>query len=146
MDAQAIVQITILATTISGFLFQAYQMRQKEKAEKRQREWDLEDRRLAREEQALARERIALKVEASALEVQKATDKQTETLVNKIDENTELSRVAFKEANSLNAKIAAVTSMFDGMKLGNGSLPQIQEVVEDTNARVRGITNADNKT
>ncbi len=84
MSDTAIGQLIIFLTTIAGFIFTLYR-------ENRNRRWDREDR----EQKAV---QLAAKVEAAHTAIS-----------DKIDENTMISREAFKEANDVNRKIATLT-------------------------------------
>jgi hypothetical protein len=75
-------QTIIFATTVLGFSIQLFR-------EWRNRKWDLEDRERARKD-------LEVKVTAVAATAKVAN----EAVMNKIDENTEISRGAFKEANN----------------------------------------------
>ena len=73
----------ILVTSITGIITTVLGFAYNLYRDNRNRRWDLENRRLAREE-----------------------------IVARLDENTDLSRVAFKEANDVNMKIAKLTQQF----------------------------------
>jgi hypothetical protein len=120
-DQLAANQRNILITSVAGFLstllalgFQAYREErarkdarlaeeEKAKREERQRAWDLEDRRLAREEAKQREANVADKLEVHQKEV-----------VDKIEENTEISRAAFNDRAILNAHIQAIAKRFLG--------------------------------
>ncbi len=87
--------VTILVTTIAGFLYQAWRA-------ERQRKWDIEDRRL-----------LAEKVVETATVVAE----QRKDMGDAIAENTKLTKaatvaagMAFQEANEVNNKISELTS------------------------------------
>lgn len=81
-------QFLLFLTTIAGFAIQLYR-------EKRNRDWDVRDRELAR---AL----IAKKVEVAH-----------DAVLQKIEENTEISREAFTEANNVNAKLLSMSNQIN---------------------------------
>lgn len=119
----------------------------REEAE-RIRKWDLEDR-------ALAREKLAMQVETTRTNLEQRVDKQQAVLVQKLDENTELtinaaqkSEQAAEIANNVNAKFVQLAQAIDSVRGTAASLdethaaqliPEIKEISEDTNARVRGL-------
>lgn len=74
----------------------------------RNRKWDLENRRLARDE-----------------------------VMRKIDQNTEISVQAFKEANDVNAKIAALTRQFYESTHGEGAPKVLLRIDENTQEAVQ---------
>jgi hypothetical protein len=76
-------QFTLLITTITGLVSTLATFAYNLYRENRNRKWDRENRELARTE-----------------------------LLRRIDENTEVSVKAFREANDVNAKIAALTQQF----------------------------------
>lgn len=78
----AIAQIVILITTLASLGFQIYR-------ENRQRKWSLEDREHAEQSRKVIRKKL---------------DEQRIA----IDENTEISRAAFDQANHVNEKIARI--------------------------------------
>ena len=88
-DRTAVGQFLLFLTTVLGFGIQLYR-------EKRNREWDLADRELARKQ-------LAAKVEIAH-----------ESVMKKIEENTEISREAFTEANNVNAKLLKLAQQIDG--------------------------------
>ena len=83
-------QWVILVTSIAGVVTTLFTQWLTWKREKRNREWDLADRAAARAE----RQQIERKV------------------VEKIDENTAISRRAFHESNDFNRKLTAITDLF----------------------------------
>jgi hypothetical protein len=87
MEFQNDGQLILFLTTIAGFAIQLFR-------EWRNRKWDLEDRERARKE-------LAEKVESAQT---LAISKQKEML-DKIEENTNISREAFTEANGVNQKL-----------------------------------------
>lgn len=108
-DATILGQLLLFLTTIGGFAIQIYR-------EKRNRQWDLEDRMMARQE-------LAEKV---------ATTHQK--VIEKIEENTELSRVAFSEANDVNGKLLEISSQFRSASDRRGA--EMRRVAEDN---IKGI-------
>lgn len=87
-------QALILITTISGFAYTLYR-------ESRQRRWDLEDRARARKDLA------ATLVGHEKAQIERAAAVK-DVILDKIDENTQISREAFKEANDVNRKIEQI--------------------------------------
>lgn len=85
----AVGQFLLFLTTIFGFGIQLYR-------EHRNRQWDLKDR-------ADARIQLAKKVENAH-----------QTVLEKIEENTVISREAFTEANSVNVKLLKLSEQIDG--------------------------------
>lgn len=106
MDSVTIGQLITFLTVLLGFLLQYVR-------EGRQRKWDLEDRRLARE---LVREETRATAQdlknATVETAKKLAEETAETfnshstkLAGMIEANTEISKSAFHEANSVNVKI-----------------------------------------
>jgi len=93
----------ILITTIAGIVTTILTTFVSIYRENRNRKWDLEDRRTARDEQR------NLIVENTA--------EQTKVLSTMIDENTELSKKAFTEANNFNNKLIALANQFDALPI-----------------------------
>jgi hypothetical protein len=91
-------QLVIFLTTVAGFLHNSYR-------ESRKRRWDLEDRRLARAE-------ADRKIEIAARDLAMTTRAAHADLGKKIDENTQISHDAFKQANAVNEKIAMLARKF----------------------------------
>jgi len=108
-----------LATLVVGFLWQAYRENrnhQWEREEKAQEKADRAElaRNLAATNAAMATQvaseasRVAAHVVASANRVADQVSTENAKLAEKIDDNTDISRKAFYEANSVNLKIAAL--------------------------------------
>jgi len=95
MTSTTIGQLLLFCTTVLGFGIQIYR-------EKRNRQWDLEDRERARVVLAKTAEIVAVE-----------TDMKQQKVIQKIEENTELSRGAFKEANDVNQKLLTMQSMIN---------------------------------
>lgn len=116
-------QALIFLTTFLGFAIQIYR-------EKRNRRWDLEDRERARLE-------IAAKVESVAA----VTASRQEHVLQKIAENTAISRVAFNEANNVNTKLLKLAEMinapYDRKASGIHDLALIQDAIKETNTAVK---------
>jgi hypothetical protein len=100
-------QIVLFLTTVAGFAYTIYR-------ENRNRRWDLEDR-------ERARAALAETVTDSQKALAKTVQGQQMKLIEKIDENTELTVTAidsaektYREANDLNQKLAKITEMFTG--------------------------------
>lgn len=167
-------QFYIIVTTAAGFLtmfvtqivamWKERQRRdeEREKAE-RQRQWDVEDRRMAREaadlklvqqtaeltriaqlEADLTRARAA-QVEA---ELKIASVRQTEALkasedkiVRHIEHNTEVSQHAFKEANDINRKIASITATLDGVRSAQGARRATDVINAASLAQIKSTVN-----
>ena len=119
-DRTAIGQFFLFLTTIIGFGIQLYR-------EHRNRAWDLRDRELARQQ-------LAEKVEVAH-----------ETVMKKIEENMEISRVAFTEANNVNAKLLKLAQQIDGSfdrraddmrRRSSDLLKQTAKTVDETKAIV----------
>ncbi len=105
-------QSVIFLTTIIGLLASWFR-------ENRNRRWDLEDRSAlaVKVQSQVDHTRMALHDKTEEVRVQ--TAQQAHKLIQKIDENTEISRGAFAEANAVNLKllevkqeIARLTNMF----------------------------------
>ena len=90
MSDVAIVQFATFLTLVAGFVWQWLR-------EKRNRAWEIEDRR------ELA-EKVVQQADTVAASVQMQSDKLHEA----IKENTEVSTKAFHEANSVNLKIESL--------------------------------------
>ncbi len=129
--------ITTLLTTIVGIY-----------RENRNRRWDLQDRENARRE-------LEGKVLGQQQSIEFKTNEQTKVLTNLINENTNISANAFKEANGLNLKLVELSHRFDSMPISRRVIEElpdpevvnkISEIVEDTNSRVRGLEHADSQT
>ena len=93
MDANTIMAAATLATVVTGFLGTIAKMHYDQKQREQNRRWDVEDR-----------QRVADSVQA-----------HNESIVAGLTENTTLTRLAaqkaddaFKEANSVNLKIASM--------------------------------------
>jgi hypothetical protein len=100
-------QTIIFATTVLGFSIQLFR-------EWRNRKWDLEDRERARKD-------LEVKVTAVAATAKVAN----EAVMNKIDENTEISRGAFKEANNA----------FEAANNSNQKLLELSRAIDQTYER-----------
>jgi hypothetical protein len=105
-------QFILFLTTIAGFGISWLK-------ERRQRNWDLEDRKMAREES----DRKATALSEKVLEAKHAAVAVHRDLSEKIDHNTQISHGAFqqadsayKEANQVNSKIAALQQKFLDVK------------------------------
>lgn len=77
--------------------------------------------------------------DANAAKVAVNTLQGVAKLAAKIDENTEISTAAFREANGVNQKIAAIGEMRLKSTLQQQQADQIQSVGEDTNRIVHAI-------
>ena len=153
----------ILVTTIIGFLTTITTLLLNTWKEARNRRWDLEDRRLARQdhdkkldnqtdelrriaqlESELTRARAAqveAELKAEAARTAKALQTTQHVIVDKINENTEVSKSAFKEANDLNRKLEFMHAAIDGVRPKGsrrstdpepGQITAIQHTVEQT--------------
>lgn len=101
MDQGQAILVTAVAgivTTILGFVVQLYR-------ERRNRQWDLEDRRQIKDTAA-----TAVQVAAETREV----------LVQKIEENTQINVDALTAATDVSKQIAAVSTMIDEVKTREG--------------------------
>lgn len=136
-------QFLLFLTTVIGFGIQMYR-------ESRNRKWDLEDRKNARRE-----------MESKVESVKQETVAAHEVVVRKIEENTELSRTAFSEANNVNKKFLAlanaINATYDRKAAGireresdfahavatveatKESVDEAKAVAEDTNLTVHAI-------
>jgi transcriptional regulator of heat shock response len=112
-----ITTIAGIVTTIIGFVVQLYR-------ERRNRAWELEDR-------TLKAEALQQKTEQAAVALQKETQRTRDMLTRKIDENTQISVDAFREANAVNMKLARINAMIDGVRTQE-QLEQVAEIVKDT--------------
>jgi exoribonuclease II len=128
-------QIVIFLTTVLTLIYQVYVRHADWKEKQRQREWDVEDRRLAREE---ARARA----EEAARSVKHELDQQTRTVVKEhrelraaIDENTTITAAAALKAASAEQRIADLRAMFEGD--ASETLGRIEENTEETVDRLR---------
>lgn len=160
-------QQTIIWTTIGGFLTlfltQVAQAIQRE----RQRKWDVQDREAARKiaadqmaaqtaelkakqesEAELVRARTAMieaQIKLAAVETHGAIEHTRTELTRKVDENTELSRQAFTQANDVNAKLLRITQMIDsvqpsGRRSSDQQIRDIAKAVKDTQALIEDQT------
>jgi hypothetical protein len=119
-QGELIILITTVAgiiTTIIGFVVQLYR-------ERRNRAWELEDRRLTAEA-------LQQKNEQTAATLQKETQRTRDMLARKIDENTKISADAFSEANAVNVKLARIDALIDGVRT-QAQLEHVAEIVTDT--------------
>ncbi len=114
MTAPVDTQIAILVASVAGLittlatLFYNYQREgRRQRWEQERREWEVE----AAERHA----RSTAKAEAERQEIAEKVEKAEVVLNAKIDENTEISRQAFTEANHINEKIKAQGEAFDTM-------------------------------
>ncbi|MBA3578916.1 MAG: hypothetical protein H0W42_02925 [Gemmatimonadaceae bacterium] len=108
----------LFLTTVAGFLYTIYR-------EKRNRQWDLEDREDARHE--------AIRV---ALETKK-------DIVQKIDDNTVVSVQAFAAANDVNLKIADLSEQFLAVTTGSARAEASGARAEAATARIEALTTRD---
>lgn len=99
VEQSTMIQIILLLTLVVTKGFEVYNERQKRARERELRAWDLEDRERARQE-------LAAKVATTH-----------EKVIEKIEENTNLSREAFTagreaytEANNVNAKLLTIST------------------------------------
>ena len=106
-----------IITTILGFVVQLYR-------ERRNRAWELEDRRLTAE--ALQR-----KTDLTADVLKKETAMTRDVLVRKIDENTQINVDALRQANFVNMKLARIDTMIDGVRT-QAQLETVAHIVKDT--------------
>ncbi len=128
-QGQIYILITTVAgivTTIIGFLVQLYR-------ERRNRAWELEDRRLTAE--ALRRETMM-----AAATLKKETAHTRDVLVNKIEENTQINIDALKQANHVGDKLARIGTMIDNVRskdrIDKDQLDHVATVVDETKAVV----------
>jgi hypothetical protein len=115
-----IILVTTLAgivTTILGFVVQLYR-------ERRNRAWELEDRRLTAEV-------LQRKTEQTAEVLKKETAMTRDVLVRKIDENTQINVDALRQANMVNSKLARIDSLIDGVRT-QAQLDTVSAIVKDT--------------
>lgn len=96
------VQIILLITTLSGFVYTIYR-------ENRNRRWDLEDRERARQE-------LAQRVELATLRQASAATQHRDEIMEVIDKNTQMNEAALREANDVNRRIHDITRMFTEAK------------------------------
>lgn len=94
-------QWVTLLTVIAGFLYQEIRVT-------RQRRWDKEDRAELAANLKHARAELAQKVETAAYTATALMVNETTRLSDAIEANTQISTKAFREANSVNMKIAAL--------------------------------------
>jgi DNA-binding transcriptional regulator YiaG len=130
VDQNTLIQLMLFLTFVVTKLFDVYNDRQKQNRELRQREWDKEDRERARQELA---EKVAT---------------THEKVIKKIEENTNISREAFTEANNVNVKLLRMSDQItsassherrvaeDSIK---GLLQDTAAVVDDTHTKVENI-------
>jgi hypothetical protein len=111
--------------------------REREKSEqaKREREWDIEDRRetaraLAELNEQKALE-VALKVQVEADRLEGATLRQHEMVLDRIRETQDINLKALDAANNFHERLNAVT---EGKR---AALDHVEEVVEDNNSLLR---------
>ena len=98
-------QIVIMVTTIITLGYQVLMRIMDNRRDERRRQWDLEDRERARVE-------LAQRVVHSAQVVREEQKTIANEIKERIDQNTDISVRAFKEANDINAKIARLTKQF----------------------------------
>jgi hypothetical protein len=120
-------QIVILISTIIGTIATLW-------TQHRNRKWDLEDRRQARED-------LKARLDAEA--------HGREEIAKDLRVNTDISKRAFKEANSVSEKIAQMGMMFDSVRREAAAdaarqIAQVQAVAKDTNQMVRELGKASN--
>lgn len=106
-----------IITTILGFAVQLYR-------ERRNRAWELEDRRAT----AAALEH---KTEQAARAMHKESLMTRDVIVRKIEENTQLNAEALREANQVNQKLARIDAMIDGVRTQT-QIEYVAEIVKDT--------------
>jgi DNA repair exonuclease SbcCD ATPase subunit len=133
-DGTLQMQIAIMVTMVLGFLYNIYMQRAKAAEdrrkddlrmaeEERRRKWDIEDRMHAREEAIKRMQLVHNKIDEVKNEAQTAVihaetavrkvDERSDQLATKLEENTEISRQAFKEGNNFNMKLSEVLRRFD---------------------------------
>ena len=106
---------TILTLIINSYVTAA--------REKRQREWDLQDR-------ALAREQLRAETRAAADKLESKTEQTRYELVQKIDKNTELTAAAAVASNAVDMKFKAIDAMINDVKT-TAQLSKIATVAEE---------------
>ncbi len=130
VDQSTLIQICLLLTLVVTKGFEVYFDRQKQAREKLLRQWDLEDRERARQELAA---RVA------------TTHKK---VIEKIEENTNISREAFTEANNVNVKLLRMSNQIGSSSSDErraaeesikGLLQDTAAVVDDTHTKVENI-------
>ncbi len=128
-ESSIIGQLIILISTALGFWYQDYSKR-------RDREWDLKDREVNRKV-------LSDKVE----EVRQTSIYSHDIVVKKLDENTDMTRVAIKESNNFNQKLMALETFlsrpFDRKSMGIqqrendiAEASQLKAIIENTAAVV----------
>lgn len=162
---QMMTLVAVVGTGVGTTLIQIYR-------ESRNRRWDIEDRELARREIAdkltTAEHALAAKLVQAERDLAVQTAAAQRVLVEKIEENTEMSRVAFAASNNFDAKADKLEQAYDRVaasvqhsddaaraaaiaaalaaataaaaaKTNATALPTIKHTGEDTNERVRVI-------
>ncbi len=94
----------LVGTTVLGLSSVLLQGWLKNRADVRNHEWDVADRIATAQLQARRQNAVA----ESVAQVKDTVVEHSHELKTLIDENTDISRTAFKEANSVNAKIASL--------------------------------------
>lgn len=97
----------IASSTLLGIATLLIQQYYTNKTAVRNHEWDMAERQASREAEAKAQaDRADLYDKVTSVE--RATDKHASEMKGLINENTDISRSAFREANSVNEKIASI--------------------------------------
>lgn len=148
-------QTLLFLTTLGGFGFQYLR-------EERRRRWDREERdhkeKMAAEERVRQAAEVQRQLRMDAAQIKSSVDEHHQTMVHELTMNTEISRSAFHEANSMNQKIADLSKRYDELLRSSLAatevkqqltevvneaprIREIQETVEET-ARQIGVEDA----
>lgn len=107
--------------------------------EGRAHKWAMQQAKDDRDHREAIADALVKKTEEAAAKVAANTLRGVATLADKIDENTEISAAAFREANGVNQKIAAIGEMRLRSTTQQKQTDEMQSVGEDTNRIVRGL-------
>lgn len=119
-QGELIILVTTVAgiiTTILGFVVQLYR-------ERRNRAWELEDRRLTADT-------LSRKTEQTAEVLKKETEMTREVLVRKIEENTQINVDALRQSNFVSQRLTRIDALIDGVRTQT-QLDTVAGIVKDT--------------
>lgn len=157
----------LLYTTILGFLsllatqgVQLWRERREERKREQQREWDLQDRAVAREEVRRNSEAQRFETIATAVELARATKIHSAEIKSQLAENTALTHrvgqkadAAYEVGNNFAGRLdeydknttAQMQALRDELFGKKGQIDHIEAVSEDTNVKVTEIQEGSEK-
>lgn len=144
MTDAGIVSVCTLTTVVVNLIYQAFK-------DQRTRRWEVEDR-AAKARLTVAAEdakAYARMAHEQGISGRDAIVAQGERVLEKIEENTQLSALAFAAGNNFHTKLAKVEAAIGGVMSSHGrraydagvggAIQSIEQTGQDTNARVRAV-------